>query len=102
MEYKTGNWSAFVNISLSSTGYKRIDYFKPLDLVLEDTTMVQALSYGDTINYDGTDYTVNSAEARITQSDWKWIPGYTFKTGINYNIDESNNCLLYTSDAADE
>ena len=94
IEYVSGNWSAFVNISISSTGYKRIDYFKPMDLILKDTTMVQALSYGDTINYDGTDYTVNSAEARITESDWKWIPGYTIKYGFNYNINEYNNIFL--------
>ncbi len=94
MEYKTGNWSAFVNISLSSTGYKRIDYFKPLDLVLEDTTFVQALSYGDTLIHNGNQYTVNSNETRNTQSDWKWIPGYTFKTGVNYNIDEYNNVFM--------
>jgi hypothetical protein len=94
MEYKTGNWSAFVNISLSSTGYQRIDYFKPLDLVLEDTTFVQVLSYGDTLSHNGIEYTVNSKQARNTQSEWKWIPGYTLKTGLNYNIDEYNNVFM--------
>lgn len=94
MEYKTGNWSAFVNVSLSSTGYKRIDYFKPLDLVLEDTTYVQSLSYGDTIVHNQNEYTINSEEARHTESDWKWIPGYTLKTGLNYNVDEYNNVFM--------
>jgi len=94
MEYKAGNWSAFVNVSLSSTGYKRIDYFKSLDLVLLDTTLVQVLSYGDTLNYDGINYTVNSSQARNTESNWKWIPGYTLKTGLNYNIDEYNNVFM--------
>ena len=94
MEYKAGNWTAFVNVSLSNTGYKRIDYFRPLDLVLEDTTYVQALSYGDTISRDGVNYTVDSKEARATESDWKWIPGYTLKTGFNYNIDEYNNAFM--------
>ena len=94
MEYNTGNWSAFVNISASNTGYKRIDYFKPLDLVLEDTTYVQSLSYGDTITHDNVNYTVDSKEASATESDWKWIPGYTLKTGLNYNIDEFNNAFM--------
>ncbi len=94
MEYNTGNWSAFVNISASNTGYKRIDYFKPLDLVLEDTTYVQALSYGDTIQHNNVNYTVDSKEAKATESDWKWIPGYTLKTGLNYNIDEYNNAFM--------
>ena len=94
MEYNTGNWSAFVNISFSSTGYKRIDYFRPMDLVLNDTLMVQALSYGDTILNNGNEYTVDSPEARHTESKWKWIPGYTLKTGLNYNLDEFNNVFM--------
>lgn len=94
MEYKTGNWSAFVNVSLATTGYKRIDYFKPLDLVLEDTTYVQALSYGDTLVHNGIDYTINSEETRHTESAWKWIPGYTLKTGVNYNLNEYNNVFV--------
>ena len=94
MEYNTGNWSAFVNVSFSSTGYKRIDYFRPMDLVLNDTIMVQALSYGDTILINGNEYTVDSPEARHTESKWKWIPGYTFKTGLNYNLDEFNNIFM--------
>ena len=94
MEYKAGNWTAFANISLSNTGYKRIDYFKPLDLVLDDTTYVQALSYGDTITRDGVNYTVDSKEARATESNWEWFPGYTVKTGFNYNIDEYNNAFM--------
>jgi hypothetical protein len=94
MEYKTGNWSAFVNVSFSTTGYKRIDYFRPLDLVLNDTIMVQELSYGDTIVYNGDQYTIDSPEARNTESKWKWIPGYTLKTGINYNLNEFNNVFM--------
>lgn len=94
MEYKTGNWSAFVNLSFSTTSYKRIDYFRPLDLVLNDTTLVQALSFGDTLLIDGNEYTVNSPEARNTESKWKSIPGYTFKTGLNYNLDEFNNIFI--------
>ena len=94
MEYKTGNWSTFVNVSFSTTGNKRIDYFRPLDLVLNDTIMVQELSYGDTIVYDGNQYTIDSPEARNTESKWKWIPGYTLKTGINYNLNEFNNVFM--------
>ena len=94
MEYKAGNWTAFANISLSNTGYKRIDYFKPLDLVLDDTTYVQALSYGDTITRDGINYTVDSKEARATESKWEWFTGYTVKTGFNYNINEYNNAFM--------
>ena len=91
VEYSSGNWSGFVNLSFSTTGHKRIDYFKPKDLVLSDTTLVQALSYGDTLDYNGQSYTIDSRETRYAETDWTWIPGYTIKYGFNCNIDEFNN-----------
>lgn len=116
LEYTKDNVSAFLNITGSNSAYKRIDYFKKKDLVLEDTTFVEALgtrvstSYiydedgviigaeksmvEDTIFYNGNIYTMNSKEARFAETDWKWIRGYTFKTGLNYNIDLSNNVFF--------
>ncbi|MDA0682737.1 MAG: carboxypeptidase-like regulatory domain-containing protein, partial [Bacteroidetes bacterium] len=43
MEYSSGMLSAFLNISGSNSAYKRIDYFRKKDLVLADTTYVEAL-----------------------------------------------------------
>ena len=116
VEYSKGNLSAFLNISGSNSAYKRIDHFKKKDLVLDDTTYVEALGTSvqtevvydengsiigaiksmaeDTIIHNGIAYTMNSAEARIAETSWKWIRGYTIKTGANYNIDLNNNVFF--------
>ena len=41
LEYKNPVLSTFINLSASNSGYKRIDYFKKKDLVLEDTTLTK-------------------------------------------------------------
>ncbi|MBT3206906.1 MAG: TonB-dependent receptor [Bacteroidetes bacterium] len=102
-EYKTGNWSGFVSLSASNSGYKRIDYFAEKDIVLADTILFQAAGYKrvgpniflpDTVHYNGNSYTVNSPEARHSETIWKWIPGFTFKSGANYNLNEYNNIFI--------
>ena len=49
------------------------------DLVFNDTILVQAVGINDTINYNGTEYTINSQEARYTQSNWESFPGLLLK-----------------------
>ena len=115
-EYSKGNLSAFLNVSGSNSAYKRIDYFKKKDLVLDDTTYVEALGTSvvtevvydengaiigaiksmeeDTIVHNGIAYTMNSVEAKLAETSWKWIRGYTIKTGANYNIDLNNNIFF--------
>jgi len=58
LEYKVGKVSAFVNLTTSVSGYKKIDYFNN------------------------------------NESDWKYNPGYTIKTGANYNLDKHNNIFF--------
>ena len=116
VEYNNDKISTFVNISGSNSGYKRHDYFKKKDLVLEDTTFYEILGssvdseyeydeYGvvigidkfmvvDTFEYNGNKYTMYSNEAKNAITDWKWISGLTVKTGVNYNIDELNNVFF--------
>ena len=116
MEYSNGMLSVFFNISGSNSSYKRIDYFKKKDLVLSDTTYKEALGTSvntvyeydntgniigahktmivDTIKHNGKAYTINSSEAEFASSDWKWIKGYTIKTGANVNLDEYNNVFF--------
>ena len=108
MEYSNGMLSAFFNISGSNSAYKRIDYFKKRDLVLNDTTYAEALGTSmnvidnkavmieDTIWHNGKAYTMNSDEAKLASTDWKWIRGYTIKTGANLNLDEYNNVFFNT------
>ena len=104
LKYKNGRSSSFVNVTGSYSGYKRVDYFKKMDLVFEDTVMQQAVGYSfdnladatghyDTVYYNGQAYTMNSANARHAESDWFWIPGFTIKAGYNFNINEHLNAF---------
>ncbi len=116
MEYSNGMLSVFFNVSGSSSAYKRIDYFKKKDLVLSDTTYKEALGTSvntiyeydntgniigahktmmeDTIWHNGNFYTRDSEEAKLAETSWKWIKGYTIKTGANINLDEFNNIFF--------
>jgi hypothetical protein len=96
IEYKKNAWSAFVTGSISETGYQRVDYFKNKDLVLADTTLVQAVGYGDTLTYDGKEYTNQSPEARYATTEEKWFLGSTIKGGANYNINKHHNVFFNT------
>lgn len=60
-EYKFEKVTSYVNLSLSNTGYKRVDYFR-------------------------TDSMPNGRE-----TEWENFLGYTIKVGANYNIDENFN-----------
>ncbi|MDA9898398.1 TonB-dependent receptor, partial [Flavobacteriales bacterium] len=116
LEYDKDDWSVFVNFSKSNSAYKRIDYFKKKDLVLGDTTYLEALGTSvvteivydengniigaiksmqeDTIIHNGVAYTMNSEQAKRAETSWKWISGRTIKMGANYNIDFSNNIFF--------
>ena len=116
LEYSDGKISSFINLSAANSAYKRIDHFKKKDLVLEDTTFVEALGTSvnttyildengtiigaeksmiqDTIFYNGRAYTMNSEEAKLAETDWKWIPSFTIKTGMNYNFDDFHNAFI--------
>src|SRR5574343_38153 len=96
VEYKKDKWSTFLTSSVNETGYHRVDYFKKKDIVLADTTFAQAVGYGDTLNYNGQKYTINSSEARYATTDQKWFMGATVKAGANYNIDKHHNVFFNT------
>ncbi|MCS6906007.1 MAG: carboxypeptidase-like regulatory domain-containing protein [Bacteroidia bacterium] len=115
VEWSKDNWSIFATATAALTGYQRIDYFLPKDVVLKDTILRNALAWGDTLfvsegpegkkifqfkrfgdtrTYTGKAYHINSPEARTAQSDWKLFPGATLKTGANYNIDNHHNVYM--------
>ena len=96
VEFKKDKWSTFITASINETGYQRIDYFKNKDIVLNDTTLIQAVGYGDTVNYNGIDYTINSEEARFATTDQKWFIGGTIKMGANYNLNKNQNVFFNT------
>jgi len=94
VEYKKNKWTAFMTGSLSETAYQRVDYFKKKDLVLSDTTILQAVGYGDSVIHNGTVYKIDSPEARYSTTDKKWFLGGTIKGGANYNINDHHNVFL--------
>tara|TARA_Y100000994_G_scaffold159072_1_gene130410 strand:- start:50417 stop:53218 length:2802 start_codon:yes stop_codon:yes gene_type:complete len=96
LEYDYNNISAFINITASQTFYKRIDYFKKKDLVLTDTILTQVIGINDTIIYNNTEYTTHSKETRFTETNWEKFPGFTIKSGANWNIDQYNNIFINT------
>lgn len=93
-EFKKKSWTAFVTASISETGYKRKDYYKNKDLVLADTTILQAVGFGDVYTYNGNQYTYTSPEAKTSETKRKWYLGYTFKAGSNYNINEHQQVFI--------
>jgi carboxypeptidase-like protein/TonB-dependent receptor-like protein len=92
LEYKKGNFSTFLNLTGATTGYRKIDYFLPRVLNVNDTTL--KISYNDTLVYDGQTYTRDSHGLKWQQSDWMWIPGFTVKGGVNYNVSERSNVFV--------
>ena len=64
LEYRFGDFITFINLSASSQGGKRKDYFL----------------------YKSTD--------PFNTTEWQNFFGYTAKTGINYNIDQSNSVFF--------
>jgi iron complex outermembrane recepter protein len=93
-EYKQKKWTGFISLSGSYSGYKRIDYFKKKDIVLADTVMLQAVDFNDTVVYNGNAYHIDSPEARYSETEWKYIPGFTVKGGANYNLNEKMNVFM--------
>lgn len=65
IKYLRGNLSVFLNLTGSLSGYQRIDYFLP---------------------------PTPGEEANITP--WKYIPGWTIKSGANYNLNEKMNVFM--------
>tara|TARA_B110000467_G_scaffold152097_1_gene161114 strand:- start:2136 stop:4967 length:2832 start_codon:yes stop_codon:yes gene_type:complete len=65
--------------------YQGADYIDVLKIMKEDT-----------IWHNGQAYTQDSPEAKSAITKWKWIRGYTVKTGANYNIDDHNNVFFNT------
>jgi hypothetical protein len=90
LEYKSGNFSTFLNLTAAYSGYKKIDYFKARQIKVNDTII--KFGYGiKPYEYHGQIYDANSPGVKYPQSDWKWLPGFTIKGGLNYNLSERSN-----------
>ncbi|GAB5416137.1 MAG: TonB-dependent receptor [Crocinitomicaceae bacterium] len=91
-EYSKGQWTAFVNASVVANFYKGIDYFRQKQLLIGDTIL--DIGYYDTVSYMGQTYDRNSSGLRDHQTDWVNKNGFTFKTGANYNVTETQNIFV--------
>lgn len=60
LKYSKENWRGFINVSGVVTGYKRKDYFKNRDFVVDGTgeRFQNAIGYGDVLFYNGTEILV--------------------------------------------
>ncbi len=56
LEFKKDKWSAFVNLTTALSAYKRVDYFKKKDLVIDDNVFAQAVGFGESFYYNGVDH----------------------------------------------
>jgi iron complex outermembrane receptor protein len=97
MEYNGEKISTFVNISGILNGYQGIDYFQKRKLDLGDTTLYIGYSeigtkwVADTVEYNGQIYTNESEGLEYQRTAWKYLPGFTFKSGISIKIDKQLN-----------
>jgi iron complex outermembrane recepter protein len=87
MEYTGKKISYFVNVSGILNGYKGVDRFQKRVLNLEDTILrIGAL---DTITYNGTTYDASNKDLKYYATDWKFLPGFTFKSGLSYQVQKN-------------
>jgi hypothetical protein len=94
MEYTGTRWTAFVNLSTVMNSYKGVDYFQEKVLDLGDTIL--RIGYADTIDYKGTSYDRNSEGLEYFSTGKVWVPGFTFKTGASYTLNEESNVFFNT------
>ena len=94
LEYKSDKISGFISLSGANNSYIRSDRMRRRDLVLSDTTYLEALGINDTIVRNGQVYTHESEEARTATSDWGHYQGGTAKLGMNYNINKHMNVFF--------
>jgi outer membrane cobalamin receptor len=100
VEYSGEKWSYFVNLSGIVNGYRGVDYFQKRKLVLPDTVLYIGYSeqvtewVPDSVVYSGKVYTVNSPGLEYQKTDWKYLPGFTFKGGASYKLDKFSNVYL--------
>ena len=84
MEYTGKKLSYFVNVSGILNGYKGVDRFQKRVLDLGDTVLrIGAL---DTITYNGVTYDASNKDLEYYATDWKFLPGFTFKSGMSYQV----------------
>ncbi|MCB2197080.1 MAG: TonB-dependent receptor [Bacteroidetes bacterium] len=93
-EYKIGDLSSFVSLSISDKSYKRVDYFNyftddKIAAINADPSLQQYY-----INELGQS-TFNEA-MKGQETDWANFFGYMIKGGANYNLTDNHNVFFNT------
>lgn len=91
-EYKSGWWTAFINVSGSYSGYQQTNYFLKKTLNVGDTTL--NIGYNDIINYQNVTYDRNSAGLTHNTTEIQYLKGGVVKGGMNFNLDEKQNVFF--------
>ena len=79
LEYKRGQWSAFVNLTAAISAYQRIDYFKKKDVVVDGVTFNEVVGYYNTLYYDGKTsavYTPEDSDTKYSKGDTLYVLKY--------------------------
>lgn len=92
MEYTSDKFAYFINLSGIVNGYKGVDYFQKKVLDLGDTVL--RIGATDTIIYNGETYNASSEGLEDYATNWKFIPGFTFKSGFSYNVHKNANAYI--------
>jgi outer membrane cobalamin receptor len=90
LEYKKENWTAFLNLTTAVSAYKRIDYFKKKDVVVDGKTFTEVIGYGQIFYSNG--------EGGITYDSTRNDKQYTSNDTL-YVIRGSHTYALYNPTA---
>ena len=94
VEYQDEKISAFVSASAATTGYNRVDYFRPKVYEVNGVEVPVGYTYvnnaialiSDTTIVDGQTLTSNMSGSKFQSTGWYYRPTATIKAGLKYNI----------------
>jgi hypothetical protein len=94
VEYQDDKISAFLSASAATTGYKRVDYFRPKVYTVDGVEIPVGYSYvnnaislaSETTIVGGDTLTSNMKGSQYQSTGWYYRPTATVKAGLKYNI----------------
>ncbi len=94
VEYQDEKISAFFSASAATTGYNRVDYFRPKVYKVNGVEVPVGYSYvnngialiSDTTIVGGQTLTSNMSGSEFQSTGWYYRPTATVKAGVKYNI----------------
>ena len=94
VEYQDEKISAFVSTSAATTGYNRVDYFRPKVYEVNGVEVPVGYSYvnngialvSDTTIVGGQTLTSNMSGSEYQTTGWYYRPTATIKAGVKYNL----------------